>query len=270
MNKCFLFLTSVSSLILAQGSFVEQSIAQNCKRIESWQEKGVRFVRPECVLIDDAVHIGKDTVIDCGVHLINGAQVGSNCEIKAFCIIDGCTIGDNVVIDSFASLKNSHIEDNAHVYSHTVLEDATIEGRAKVGPFARIRKGSTIKSEAEVGNFVEMSDSTIGNKSKAKHLTYLGCTLVEEKVNIGAGTITCNYDGFSRNRTLFKHNSFIGSNSTFVAPVIVGEGAITAAGSTFTQEIPDNALAIGRAHQENKLDYAPSLRDKFKRRAQSK
>ena len=232
-----------------QGISVAQSIDENSRRIKEWQSKGVTFVRPEFVLVDDSVQISPGAIIGCGVHLLNGSIIGA-CTVEAFSIIDNCTI-----------------EDGAIVYSHSVLNDSTVESNAKVGPFARMRKGSTIKSGAEIGNFVEMSDSTIGKKSKAKHLTYLGCAEVQEEVNIGAGTITCNYDGYGKHKTLFKRKSFIGSNSTFVAPVTVGEGAIAAAGSTFTEDIPDDALGIGRSHQENKRGYARRLRSKFKKRA---
>jgi len=250
MKKAFLLTLSMFSIIIARSATVEQSIKKNIKRIQEWQKKGVIFVRPECVLVDANAIIGPGTTIGCSVHVLNNTEIGANCMIEPFCIIDNCTI-----------------EDNATIYSHTVLQNSTVKSNAKVGPFARIRKGSIVKSEAEVGNFVEMSDSTIGEKSKAKHLTYLGCTEIQEEVNIGAGTITCNYDGFGKYKTLFKRKSFIGSNSTFVAPVIVGEGAIAAAGSTFTLDIPDNTLGIGRACQKNKEGYAPNLKAKFRNRA---
>ena len=250
MKKTLFIILSISSISLTKNITVEQSIKDNAGRISKWQNKDVTFVRPEFVLVDADAQIGPGTTIGCGVHLLNGTVVGANCVIEPFCIIDNCIIEDSVTI-----------------YSHTVLQDSTIKSNAKVGPFARIRKGSIIKSEAEVGNFVEMSDSTIGKKSKAKHLTYLGCAEVQEEVNIGAGTVTCNYDGYGKYKTLFKRKSFIGSNSTFVAPVTVGEGAVAAAGSTFTEDIPDDALGIGRAYQTNKRGYASRLKSKFKRRA---
>lgn len=246
MNKKALFILILTPALCAK----DNSKKKNAKRLKEWKNNGVTFVRPKFVLIDSDVAIGPGTNIGCGVHLLNGTVVGANCIVEPFCIIDNCVIEDNVT-----------------VYSHTVLQDTTVESGAKVGPFARIRKGSTIKSEAEVGNFVEMSASTIGIKSKAKHLTYLGCAQVEEEVNIGAGTITCNYDGYGKHTTVFKCKSFIGSNSTFVAPIVVGEGAVAAAGSAFTQDIPDNALEIGRAHQTNKDGYAIGLKEKLKERA---
>jgi len=254
-NYSLLFVMGISLLmpapVLSHNTTTEHGTAKNMLCIKQWQDKGVVFVRPDFVLIDADVQIGTGTTLGCGVHIINGSIVGPDCMIEPFCIID-----------------NSTIESGATVYSHTIIQDATVRHKAKVGPFARIRKESVIEEQAEVGNFVEMSASTMGKKSKAKHLTYLGCATVEHEVNIGAGTITCNYDGFSKHKTLFKCRSFIGSNSTFVAPIIVGEGAITAAGSVFTEDIPANSLSIARSYQINKEEYAKKTRKKFKARAQ--
>lgn len=239
-------------LFIVQSTVPYVSLGQdNAHRIRMWQEKGVHFSCPEFVFVDTNIEIGTGTSIGAGVHLLNGSTIGCNCIIEPFCMIEKTTI-----------------EDDAIIYSHTVLQDATIKKHAKIGPFARIRKNSTVESSAEIGNFVEMSDSTMGENSKAKHLTYLGCTTVEETVNIGAGTITCNYDGFGKHTTRFERGSFIGSHGTFVAPITVGKNAITASGSVFTQDVPDNALSIARSYQINKPGYATQLRDRFKHRTQ--
>lgn len=229
---------------------ITRSIKPHDKTIETWQSEGVNFVRPDFVVIDPNVQIGTGTTIGCAAHILNGSIIGANCVIGPFCVIDNCHISDGVIIES-----------------HSVLQDTVIKKGAKVGPFAHTRNQSVIEEKAEIGNFVELSNSTIGPKSKAKHLTYLGCAIIEEEVNIGAGTITCNYDGFGKNTTLFKRKSFIGSNGTFVAPITIGENAITAAGSTFTNDIPNNAFSIGRSHQIIKNDYVDHLRSKFRLRA---
>lgn len=228
---------------------ITKSIHDNVQRIVEWQKNGVQFVRPDFVVIDPDVHIGKGSIIGCGAHILNGSMIGNNCIVGPFCIID-----------------KTIIEDDVTIYAHCVLEDTMIKRRAKVGPFAHTRNKSVIEKAAEIGNFVEMSNSIIGERSKAKHLTYLGCAIIEEEVNIGGGVITCNYDGFGKHTTLFKRKSFIGSNGTFVAPLTVGEGAITAAGSTFTHNVPDGALGIGRARQSIKEDYAEKLKLKFQNR----
>lgn len=229
---------------------ITRSIKPHDQTIATLQSEGVNFVRPDFVVIDPDVQIGKGTTIGCAAHILNGSIIGANCVIGPFCIIDNCHLADDVIIES-----------------HSVLQDTVIKNGAKVGPFAHTRNQSMIEEKAEIGNFVEMSNSVIGPKSKAKHLTYLGCAVIEEEVNIGAGVITCNYDGFGKSTTLFKRKSFIGSNGTFVAPITVGENAITAAGSTFTNNIPNNAFSIGRSHQITKNDYADHLRSKFRLRA---
>lgn len=248
MLLLFLFLLNFSDILVA-----DEQINKNTKCIQAWTEKGITFICPNFVVIDTDVEIGKNTIIGAGVHLLKGTHVGANCTIEAFSVIENCTI-----------------EDNAYIYSHSVLQDSTVKKNAKVGPFARIRNHSMIHSEAEIGNFVELSSSVIGEKSKAKHLTYLGYAEVQERVNIGAGTITCNYDGYKKHKTIFKCNSFIGSNNTFIAPIEVGENAITAAGSVFTDNIPDNAFAIARSYQTNKEDYALKLRKKLQSKVSTK
>ncbi len=135
-------------------------------------------------------------------------------------------------------------------------------GGATIGPFARIRGGAELGPEVHLGNFVEVKKSKIGAGTKAGHLSYLGDAEIGSKVNIGAGTITCNYDGVNKDKTVIGDNAFIGSNASLVAPVTIGRGAYTASGSVITDDVPDDAVAFGRARQENKPGYAPKLREK--------
>jgi bifunctional UDP-N-acetylglucosamine pyrophosphorylase/glucosamine-1-phosphate N-acetyltransferase len=155
------------------------------------------------------------------------------------CIIDKCTIGDGVTIKPYS-----------------VLDRAIIEQGAAIGPFAHLRPGSIVGPDARVGNFVELKKTTLGRGSKASHLSYLGDSVIGSGVNIGAGTITCNYDGYNKFQTVIGDDTFVGSDTQFVAPVTVGKGAVIAAGTTVTKDVPDDALAISRTPQANKNGWA--------------
>jgi bifunctional UDP-N-acetylglucosamine pyrophosphorylase/glucosamine-1-phosphate N-acetyltransferase len=222
--------------------------AEQIKRsdlISFWMEQGVRFYSAQSVHIDINVSIGQGSYIGCGAHLINGTKIGLNTTIEAFCIVSNCTIGNNVTINS-----------------HSVLHDSTIEDSAHVGPFAHVRTESTIKHNATVGNFVEIKKSLLGAHTKAKHLSYIGDAQVGERVNIGAGTITCNHNGTTKNRTVINDNAYIGSNTIMIAPVTIGEHAFTAAGSVITQSVPAESLAIARSRQIIKDGYAQKIKEK--------
>lgn len=219
--------------------------AEQIKRselINHWMDNGVRFSLAQNVHIDLNVTIGQGTSIDCGVHLRGTTTIGKNCHIY-----------------EFSSLENATLEDNVTIYSHTVINNAHIQSGAEVGPFAHVHKNSILGKSTTIGNFVEVKNCTLGTHTKAKHLTYLGDATIGSCVNIGAGTITCNYNGVTKERTTIKNNAFIGSNNALVAPVTIGENAFTAAGSTITTNVPDNALAIARAQQTNKHNYAHTL-----------
>jgi bifunctional UDP-N-acetylglucosamine pyrophosphorylase/glucosamine-1-phosphate N-acetyltransferase len=223
--------------------------AEQIKRselISMWMERGVRFHAAQAVHVDVDVSIGKGSVISYGAHIINGSMIGENCVIEPFSIIDNCTLADNVI-----------------VYSHSLLRDSIVESQARVGPFAHIRGKSHIKQSAVIGNFVELKATIMGASSKAKHLAYLGDAHVGEQANIGAGTITCNHNGVTKNQTTIEDFAYIGSNSTLIAPVTIGRNAYTAAGSVITKPVPADALAIARAYQINKEGYAAKLRKKF-------
>ena len=214
--------------------------------ILQWMNKGVRFAAPQSVHIDLDVHIGADSYIGYGVQLRNTTRIGHNVHVDAFSIID-----------------NALIHDGALIRSHSVISNSEVHTACQVGPFAHVHRETILHPQSCVGNFVEVSKTSLGQKSKAKHLTYLGNAQIGNQVNIGAGTITCNYNGVSKHTTTIKEGAFIGSNSCLIAPVTVGAQSITAAGSVITQDVPDEALAIARAHQANKEHYAPLLKERY-------
>ncbi|WP_068549763.1 bifunctional UDP-N-acetylglucosamine diphosphorylase/glucosamine-1-phosphate N-acetyltransferase GlmU [Thermosulfidibacter takaii] len=199
-------------------------------KVEYLLENGVTVYAPETVFISEEVEIGQDTVIYPYVFITGETVIGNNCTIGPFCMIRDCKIGDSVRINE-----------------HSVMEGAVIESEVTVGPFARLREGTVLKSNSRVGNFVEVKKSVIGEWSKANHLAYIGDATVGKGVNIGAGTITCNYDGVKKHPTVIEDGVFIGSDTQLVAPVRVGAGSLVGAGSTITKDIPPDSLAITRA-----------------------
>lgn len=215
--------------------------------INNWMIEGVRFSIPATNHIDIDVSIGAGTQIEAGVQLLGSTRIGHNCIIQAY-----------------SYLNNASIDDDVTVHTHTVIEDSHIKSLAQVGPFIHISSNTIVGEGSILGNFVEVKRSIIGNNSKAKHLTYLGDATVGNSVNIGAGTITCNYDGTNKHATTIHDNAFIGSNNTLVAPITIGEGAFTAAGSVITDDVQAGALAIARTQQTNKQDYAKKLMAKTK------
>jgi len=178
--------------------------------------------------------------------------VGNEVSIDINCIFEGkVKLGNNVTVGANCIIKNCSINDNVEIKPNSIIEDATIDENCSVGPFARIRPGSIMNKNSHVGNFVEMKKTTLGEGSKAGHLTYLGDTLIGKNVNIGAGTITCNYDGVNKSQTIINDNAFIGSNSSLVAPVIIGKAATIGAGSVIAKEVENNDLAVARGKQRN-------------------
>ena len=206
---------------------------------------GVTMQDPATTYVGPNVRIGADTVLGPGVVLRGATTIGADCVIDTGCVIDDATIADNVQLKPY-----------------TVVESGDIHSRAVLGPFSRIRPGAEILPEARVGNFVEIKKSRLGVGAKANHLAYIGDSSVGDGCNIGAGTITCNYDGYGKYRTELGANVFIGSNSTLVAPVAIGDGAYVAAGSVVTDEVSSQDVAFGRARQVNKEGLAPALRSK--------
>jgi bifunctional UDP-N-acetylglucosamine pyrophosphorylase/glucosamine-1-phosphate N-acetyltransferase len=205
--------------------------------------QGVTIFRPETSVIDAGVEVAADTVIEPFVQLRGNTKIGANCLIRSYSVIEDCTLGGDVLIRQSC-----------------VLAGSTVADGAKIGPFAHLRPGSEIGEEAHVGNFVETKKAKLGKGAKANHLTYLGDTEVGEKTNIGAGVITCNYDGVHKHITRIGKDAFVGSDSTLVAPVTVGDGAYIGAGSCITRDVPEGSLAVGRAHQIVKEGWAAANR----------
>lgn len=195
---------------------------------------GATLRDPARIDVRGDIKVGQDIVIDVNVVLQGNVTLGNNVKIGANCVI-----------------TDSHIADNAEIKANSVLENAEVGTNCAVGPFARLRPGAVLREGAAVGNFVEMKNSVLGEGSKAGHLTYLGDAEIGAKANIGAGTITCNYDGVNKSKTIIGDGAFIGSNASLVAPVQIGAGATTGAGSTITKTVPDDVLAIGRGKQTN-------------------
>lgn len=204
------------------------------RKIAGLFEKGVTFIDARNVYISDDAEIGRDTVIYPGVFIDAGVKIGKNC------IIRGCSY-----------IKKSHIADNVSIL-YSYINGAEIGKNSKIGPFSHIRPGSVFKEGVKVGNFSETKKALVSKSSKINHLSYIGDAEIGENVNIGAGTITCNYDGRNKHKTVVGPDSFIGSNVNLVAPVTVGKGVLVAAGSTITDNVPPGKLAIARARQELK------------------
>ena len=204
---------------------------------------GVTIENPETVTIDASVRIGMDTVVGPFAQILGKTTVGENCRIGACAILQDAEIGDGVEIGAF-----------------TIVNRSVVERGASVGPFARLRMENHVGAGAHVGNFVELKKTHMGAGAKAGHLAYLGDASIGAEANIGAGTITCNYDGSDKHRTSIGKGAFIGSNATLVAPVQIGDGAYTAAGSVITDEVPADALAVGRSRQVVKPEWAKKRR----------
>ncbi len=205
---------------------------------DALMESGVTLVDPAAAYIGPDVTVGADTIIHPDVYLEGRTVVGSNCVIHAGVRIVDSTIEDDAVVNNFCVIIESHVRRGA-----------------RVGPFAHIRPLSEIGEHAHVGNFVELKKTILGAGSKANHLSYLGDATIGSKVNVGAGTITCNYDGTVKSPTVIEDGAFIGSDSQLIAPVRVGAGAYVAAGSSITEDVPPGALAIARGKQVNKAGW---------------
>lgn len=196
---------------------------------------GVTIIDPDTTYIDHGVTIGTDTVIHPGCRIGKGTTIGSGCEIEGGVSISGCRIGDD-----------------CHIKAASVLEDSELGEDVAVGPMAHLRPGTLLGNKVKIGNFVETKKIVMGEGSKASHLTYLGDAEIGRNVNIGCGTITCNYDGVNKHRTVIGDDVFIGSDVQLVAPVNVGRNSLVAAGTTVTTDVPPDSLAISRVPQVNK------------------
>jgi bifunctional N-acetylglucosamine-1-phosphate-uridyltransferase/glucosamine-1-phosphate-acetyltransferase GlmU-like protein len=216
-------------------------------QISSLHKKGVRIEDYGCFYVDGFIPIGRNTQIGSGVVIKGESAIGKNVRIYPNCFIENSRIGDDCLI-----------------LPGTVICDSTVEKAVQLGPYCHLRNGSLVKKGAKIGNFVEIKKSILGQGSKAMHLTYIGDARVGKKTNIGAGTITCNYDGEKKNPTCIGDNVFIGSGTELVAPVTVHSGSYIAAGSTITEDVPQNALAVARQRQKNISGWVLRKRNKKK------
>ena len=210
---------------------------------EALMRDGVTIQLPETVLVDPDVTIGEDTLLEPCVQVLGKTKIGAGCVIKTGSVIHDCVLGDDVIVEA-----------------HCVIAKSRLDSSAAIGPFARLRPETHLKRGSQIGNFVELKKTVVGEGTKARHLTYLGDAKIGSRTNIGAGTITCNYDGFTKRATIIGNKVFIGSDSALVAPVKVGDGAYVAAGSTITDNVPADALGIARSRQVNKAGWASKKR----------
>jgi bifunctional UDP-N-acetylglucosamine pyrophosphorylase/glucosamine-1-phosphate N-acetyltransferase len=216
--------------------------ARKCSELMA---SGVTIYRPDTCVIDSEVAIGSDSIVEPFVQILGSTRIGSGCRIRSFSVI-----------------SDSHLADDVVVRPGCIIDHSKVSAGALLGPYSHLRPGSEIGEGAHVGNFVETKKARLGRGSKANHLTYLGDAEIGAGVNIGAGTITCNYDGEKKHVTTIEDGAFIGSDATLVAPVRVGKGAYVAAGSSITDDVPEDSLAIGRGRQEVKEGWAKNRRSK--------
>ena len=280
-----------TGILLIDGSLLKSSLNkinnQNAANeyyltdlVEILSEKGVRI---NCIQADPDEVLGANNklelhelesilrkmsaekLLEKGITLLDASRVdvrgqveaGKDCSIDVNVILEGkVTLGDNVTIKSNVVLQDVSIGDNSTIESFSHLSSASVGANCNIGPYARLREGSEIGDNARIGNFVETKKTKLGDGAKANHLAYLGDAEIGDKTNVGAGTITCNYDGANKHKTTIGKESFIGTNSSLVAPVNIGEGAYVGAGSVITKDVPNNALAVGRGKQVIKEDWA--------------
>ncbi len=259
-----LYLTDAVAVLNAKGETVLAQVAADSREVlgcntradlaevdrvfrdrkrNALMDDGVTIQLPETVLIDPEVSAGEDTIIEPGVQLLGKTKIGARCTIRTGSVLTDAILGDDVTVEP-----------------HCVVAQSRLDDRVIIGPFARLRPNNHLKAGARIGNFVELKKSTIGEGTKAMHLSYLGDAKIGTKSNIGAGTITCNYDGFHKYPTLIGNKVFIGSDTALVAPVRVGDGAYIAAGSTITENVPSDGLGIARGRQVNKPGWAAKKR----------
>jgi bifunctional UDP-N-acetylglucosamine pyrophosphorylase/glucosamine-1-phosphate N-acetyltransferase len=259
-----LYLTDAIAVLSAKGETVLAQVAADSREVlgcntradlaevdrvfrerkrNALMDGGVTIQLPETVLIDPDVTAGEDTIIEPSVQLLGKTKIGARCTIRTGSVLNDAILGDDVTVEP-----------------HCVVAQSRLDDRVIIGPFARLRPDNHLKAGARIGNFVELKKSTIGEGTKAMHLSYLGDAKIGTKSNIGAGTITCNYDGFHKYPTSIGNKVFIGSDSALVAPVRIGDGAYIAAGSTITENVPSDGLGIARGRQVNKPGWAAKKR----------
>jgi bifunctional UDP-N-acetylglucosamine pyrophosphorylase/glucosamine-1-phosphate N-acetyltransferase len=242
--------TSDAGEVLGSNTRAEMMVLDARLRLAKCRElleEGVTIFYPHTCVIDSDVEVGADSVIEPFVQLLGSTKIGADCRIRSYSVIGNSVIGDRVTVKP-----------------GTIMEDSCVGAGAVLGPYSHLRPGSDVGEGAHVGNFVETKKIKLGKGSKANHLSYLGDAEIGEGVNIGAGTITCNYDGVNKHKTVIEDGVFIGSDSTLVAPVKIGRGAYVAAASCITEDVPADALALGRARQSVKEGWARAKREALK------
>ncbi len=221
----------------------------NKRSITKWMRKGVTFIDPSTSIVHPSVTIGKDTIIYPNTYLEGNTSIGANCMIYPG-----------------VRICHSTIEQKVSIKDNTLIENSTVKSGSTIGPFAHLRPLSRVGRNVKIGNFVEIKKSDIGDRTRASHLSYLGDAVIGKDVNIGAGTITCNYDGATKQPTIIKSKAFIGSASQLIAPVTIGKSAYIAAGSTVVRDVPSGSLAISRAGQKNIKNWQVKGKPKVKKR----
>jgi bifunctional UDP-N-acetylglucosamine pyrophosphorylase/glucosamine-1-phosphate N-acetyltransferase len=240
------FETGDATEVLGANTITEMMDLDAAMRMQAAQRlmaQGVTIQRPETCIIDADVTVGPDTILEPFVQLLGNTHIGEDCRIRSYSVIQDSSLGDQVLV------RNG-----------CVLDGATVGDGAFIGPFAHLRPGSQIGREAHIGNFVETKNARVGDRSKANHLTYLGDVAVGSGCNIGAGVITCNYDGVNKHPTQIGDRVFVGSNATLVAPVALEDDSYVAAASCITEPVPSGALALGRARQTVKPGWVKQRR----------
>src|SRR5580698_10179603 len=259
-----IYLTDAVAVLAAKGETVLAEIAPDSREVlgcntrvdlaevdgifREWKRNelmasGVSIQLPQTVVVDSDVTAGEDTGIEANVQLLGKTKIGARCIVRTGSVLKDAVLGDDVIVEQ-----------------HCVVANSRLDERVTIGPFARLRNGNHLKAGVHIGNFVELKKTTMGEGTKAGHLAYLGDSKIGAKTNIGAGTITCNYDGFHKHPTTIGDRVFIGTDSALVAPVKIGDGAYVAAGSTITENVPADALGIARGRQTNKPGWASKKR----------
>jgi bifunctional UDP-N-acetylglucosamine pyrophosphorylase / glucosamine-1-phosphate N-acetyltransferase len=259
-----IYLTDAVAVLAAKGDTVLAQIAPDSREVlgcntrvdlaevdgifREWKRNelmasGVSIQLPQTVVVDSDVTAGEDTSVEANVQLLGKTKIGARCIVRTGSVLKDAVLGDDVIVEQ-----------------HCVIANSRLDERVTIGPFARLRNENHLKAGVHIGNFVELKKTTMGEGTKAGHLAYLGDSKIGTKTNIGAGTITCNYDGFHKHPTTIGDRVFIGTDSALVAPVKIGDGAYVAAGSTITENVPAEALGIARGRQTNKPGWASKKR----------
>ena len=253
------YLTDIVSIISAKGYKINTCVASND------EVKGANTKRELSELESIYRKMKADELLDMGVAISDPARldvrgnisVGKDCSVDVNVILEGeVVLGNNVSIGPNSILKDVEIGDNTVIEAFSHLVSSKVGSNCSIGPYARLREGSYVDDEAKIGNFVETKKTKVGKSSKANHFAYLGDAEIGDESNIGAGTITCNYDGKNKHKTKIGDKSFVGTNSSLVAPITIGSNAYVAAGSVITKDVPDNALGVGRSKQKNKENWS--------------